>query len=78
MKIWDRFWGVTQPSGMTFVLVAVVLTVPISIPASADILSKPDARITKAAFKAIAAKRPKRALNLAARLSNPIAAKTIV
>ncbi|MBT6221825.1 MAG: lytic transglycosylase domain-containing protein [Rhodospirillaceae bacterium] len=73
----DRFWGVIRSGGSVSVLVALVLAVPISTPTSADILSKADARIAKAAFKAIEAKRPKRALNLAARLSNPVAAKVI-
>jgi soluble lytic murein transglycosylase len=73
----DRFWGMIRLGGMIFVLVALVFIVPISTPVSANILSKSDARVAKAAFLAIKLKRPKRALNLAAGLSNPIAAKAV-
>jgi soluble lytic murein transglycosylase len=77
MKFRDRVWGAIRPGGIVSLLVVMVLIVSVSTPTNADILSKPDARVAKAAFKEIVAKRPKRALNLAARLSNPVAAKTI-
>jgi soluble lytic murein transglycosylase len=74
MYFCDRFLDNLRQHSISVVLALALVIVTTS---PVDSVSRSDAKIAKSAFKAIDSKKPERALKLASKLKDPIAAKTI-